>query len=241
MDIVENIKNDGFVVLRNFLSESEAESIKDEIIKSFIKVEDTCYATTENNQTTNGAKGENPQGKNLRIMPSSYEQIPNIKKYIFNNQLLNDTISNYYTAHCKRFLQVFTSWEDKVVDKNSVARYGWLHSDPYASLKIAIFPLGATKTTGALKVIPGSREEGKIIRERFMSLGPKGIQGGVAHRMVDFKQQCPDLITRNEDEAIDVEVSNLDLVILDTDTYHAGGELIDEKSQRIAVYIHNRP
>ena len=90
-------------------------------------------------------------------------------------------------------------------------------------------------------VVPKSRAEGKIIREQFMSRGPRGIQGGIAHRMVDFQQYCPQLITRNEDEAVHAEVSPRDLLVLDTDTYHAGGKIVEENKQRIAVYIHNRP
>ena len=97
------------------------------------------------------------------------------------------------------------------------------------------------KQNGAPRVVPNSRQEGAVIRQQFMSRNPSGIQGGIAHRMIDFYEQCPELITRTEDEAIDVEVSERDLLILDTDTYHAGGKILDDNQERIAVYIHSRP
>ena len=240
-NIVNKIKDDGFAVMENFFSDSEAALIKNEIINCFEPAKEGCYAITENGVTSNGPDGEFPQGKNIRIMQTSYNQIPNVCSIIFENYHVNKIISDYYSDNCNRFLQVFASWENKMVEDDDLARYSWLHSDPYASLKFAFFPFGASKKNGAPRVVPKSRSEGETIRKQFMSRGPKGIQGGVAHRMIDFKEQCPDLITRSEDEAISVEVSPNDMLILDTDTYHAGGNILEPHQERIAVYIHNRP
>lgn len=241
MTIANSVLNDGFFVIEDFFSKDSAELVRQDILNEFEKVNENSNAITENNVTANEPEGGFPQGKNLRVMPSSYSQIPNIVKEIFKSQIVNETIDEYYGQFCKRFLQVFASWEKRIVTDQDLGRHSWLHADPYASLKFAFFPFGATKDNGAPMVVPKSRAEGKVIREQFMSMGPKGIHGGVAHRMIDFQQYCPQLVTRTEDEAIHVEVSDRDLLILDTDTYHAGGKIVQKDKQRIAVYIHNRP
>jgi ectoine hydroxylase-related dioxygenase (phytanoyl-CoA dioxygenase family) len=241
MSIARSVLNDGFFVIKNFFSEESASFVKQDIMNEFEKVNERSNAITEKGVTVNEPEGGFAQGKNLRIMPSSYNCIPNVVKSVFQSSVVNDTITEYYGPFCQRFLQVFASWEKRVVTDKNLGRHSWLHADPYASLKFAFFPFGATKQNGAPKVVPNSRQEGAVIRQQFMSRNPSGIQGGIAHRMIDFYEQCPELITRTEDEAIDVEVSERDLLILDTDTYHAGGKILDDNQERIAVYIHSRP
>jgi hypothetical protein len=241
MTIADNIRNDGFFIIKDFFSDKTCNLVKKDILDCFEKVNENCNAITENNTMANEPEGGFPQGKNLRVMPSSYGAIPNIVKQVFESKTVNKVIDEYYGQSCKRFLQVFASWEKRVVTNENLGRHSWLHADPYAALKFAFFPFGATKDNGAPMVVPKSRAEGKIIREQFMSMGPKGIHGGIAHRMIDFQECCPQLITRTEDESVHIEVSDRDLLILDTDTYHAGGKITEKNKQRIAVYIHNRP
>jgi hypothetical protein len=64
------------------------------------------------------------------------------------------------------------------------------------------------------------------------------MNGGYPHRLVDFPEN---MVTVCESDAEYVECSPTDLVILDTDLYHAGGILREEGVERIAVYIHSRP
>ena len=132
----------------------------------FEKVNENCNAITENNTMANEPEGGFPQGKNLRVMPSSYGAIPNIVKQVFESKTVNKVIDEYYGQSCKRFLQVFASWEKRVVTNENLGRHSWLHADPYAALKFAFFPFGATKDNGAPMVVPKSRAEGKIIREQ---------------------------------------------------------------------------
>ena len=224
MNISNIIKEQGYYKIDDFFSLEESVALRDEVITCIKKI---------------GQKFK--WGQHVRIMPNNYNHIPNINKCLFSNKLVNEVIDQYYGKRCQRFMQTFCSWEQNIVKESELARHSWLHSDPYAALKFAFFPLGATKETGALMVIPNSRAEGKNIREKFMSKKPAGMNGGIAHRMIDFREHCPDLITREEKEAIYIEASPTDLVIIDTDTYHGGGNISLENAERIAVYIHNRP
>lgn len=227
MKISDTIKEKGFFKIDNFFTQEESTLLCDEII--------SCY-------NKNVGLSENYKwGKHFRLGPQHYSHVPNLVNIILNNKLVNSVIDDYYGKNCQRFMQTFSTWEKNSVDQSQLGRHSWLHSDPYAALKFAFFPLGATKDTGALKVVPNSREEGKNIREQFMSKNPLGMEGGIAHRMVDFKKLCPHLITRNEDEAIVLEASPRDLLILDTDTYHGGGDISINNAERIGVYIHTRP
>ena len=137
-------------------------------------------------------------------------------------------------------MQVFSTYETRVVSNKEKGRQADLHVDPHASLKFAVFPLGATKESGALRVIPGSRAEGQKIRESFILTSPpnSGYLKGYPHRLTDFPK---DMVTVKETDACYLECSPTDLVILDTDIYHGGGVILEEGTERIALYLHNRP
>ena len=242
---VHAVKTQGFCLIKNWFTQEQVKEITEELESLYKRVPQGGSAVVEHAfQVTHG---DFAQGKDLILRPPAYSYIKNIQKYIMNSQPLNDVLDEHYGKGCQRFLQTFSTMENTVVDKKDLARHSWMHVDPFASLKFAFFPYGSTAKTGALRVIPNSRQEGATIRQHFMktenplSKNPQGLRGGIAHRLIDFQKECPDLVTRREEEAVFIEASPCDLVIVDTDVYHTGGEMKEQNKTRMAVYIHNRP
>jgi hypothetical protein len=238
--ILESLSNDGYFIFRNWFSNESSKLLLEEISDAHSLVNVKSCGTFDNPHTkTVRSGGHFSQGTDIIIRPVAYRHFPALLSVI-SNKSLNDIVDSYYGSNSQKFMQTFSTHEKHSVDDDLLGRHSWLHVDPYQSLKFAFFPLGTTKESGCLRVIPQSNKEGRTIREQFMSKNPKGLNGGIAHRMVDFKNYCPDLVTRSEDEVIYIECSHLDLVAIDTDTYHAGGAIEKDGLERLAVYIHNR-
>jgi ectoine hydroxylase-related dioxygenase (phytanoyl-CoA dioxygenase family) len=234
------IKEQGYAIVKNYLSEEQANSLKAEMVKAYEKIPDGRVGIYDTEHFEPRMSGDFDQGKSILIYPPTYKHFKYMSEYFFGSEFINTVVEKYYGGRCNKFLQTYSTYESNVVDNSELDRHSWMHVDPYQALKVAFFPLGSTIKSGALRVIPNSRQEGSIIRQQFMSQNPKGLRGGIAHRMVDFREHCPTLITRNEDEAIYLECSPTDICFLDTDTYHGGGLVTDNNLERMAFFIHNR-
>ena len=49
------------------------------------------------------------------------------------------------------------------------------------------------------------------------------------------------MVTVNEEDAVYIECDLGDLVAIDTDVFHAGGDIKVDGETRTAIYVHNRP
>lgn len=235
--IAEIVRDQGFCIIKNYFSDEDATLLKNEFNNLFSNVLDghTGYCSG------NSMRFENdfPAGKNLRIDRTSYNNLPVLSKLFFSDPILSSQVDEYYNGMCDKFLQTFSSREIGKVSEDKLGRQAWMHVDPYESFKYATFLTKTTPENGALKVIPASREEGKKIREEWMwKTDKKGIQGGMPHRLVDFP---PEMVTIKEEDAVYVECDLGDLVAIDTDVFHAGGDIQKEGETRTAIYVHSRP
>ena len=235
--IAMTVKEHGFCIVRNYFDVSNIEELQKEINGLYSIVPDGNTMQT----IGNGHRLEKdcPAGKSLRIDKSSYDFLPVLKRLFVEDETLQEQVTEYYGPSCDRFLQIFSTMEVGSVDEEELGRHSWMHVDPYAAFKYATFLTKTTEETGALKVIPGSREEGKNIRENYISkTDDQGLNGGKPHRIIDFPSE---MVTRSEDEGVFVECDLGDLVAIDTDIYHAGGKILDPDATRIAIYVHSRP
>jgi len=235
--IASTVKKYGFCIIPNYFSEEDSRLLKEEFerLYDYIKEGHTGYCDGGSIR----CEKDCPSGKNMRISSSFYGNTPVLSQLFFNDQNLSDQVDEYYGGNCNKFLQTFSSREIGKVEEDELGRQSWMHVDPYESFKYATFLTKTTPENGALKVIPGSREEGKKIREEWMwKTDKKGIQGGMPHRLVDFP---PEMVTVKEEDAVYVECDLGDLVAIDTDVFHAGGDIKVEGETRTAIYVHNRP
>lgn len=235
--VAQTVKEFGFCIIRNYFSKENCDLLKKEFDSIYEYVPDgsTGYCDGGNARL----EQDFPAGKSLRISASFYPNMPVLSSLFFNDPELSNQVNEYYDRGCDKFLQTFSSREIGKVQEDELGRQAWMHVDPYASFKYATFLTKTTPENGALRVIPGSREEGKRIREEWMwKTDKKGIQGGMPHRLVDFP---PEMVTVKEEDAVYIECDLGDLVAIDTDVFHAGGDIKVEGETRTAIYVHSRP
>tara|TARA_X000001382_G_scaffold130383_1_gene125052 strand:- start:4091 stop:4840 length:750 start_codon:yes stop_codon:yes gene_type:complete len=236
-EIAQTVKEFGFCIIRNYFSKENCDLLKKEFdaIYEYVPDGNTGYCDGGNARL----EKDFPAGKGLRISSSFYPNMPVLSSLFFNDSKLSNQVDEYYDTGCDKFLQTFSSREIGKVQDDDLGRQAWMHVDPYASFKYATFLTKTTPENGALRVIPGSREEGKRIREEWMwKTDKKGLQGGHPHRLVDFP---PEMVTVKEEDAVYVECDLGDLVAIDTDVFHAGGDIKVEGETRTAIYVHSRP
>lgn len=234
--ILNSVMDNGLCIIKDYFTEEQAEALKKEqldIYKNIPKFKRAIFSGGQDRLE------EFTQGKAYAMYPDSYKQFPHMVR-VMTDKVLATAVGTYYQGG-QYFMQTFGTYENKVVSEDNLGRHSFLHVDPYAALKIAFFPMGATEENGALRVIPGSRAEGARIRINFMSKNPPGKGGGIAHTIEEFKEQCPELVTVDEKDAVYMECSPRDVCLIDTDTFHGGGLIKKKGQERLAVYIHSRP
>jgi ectoine hydroxylase-related dioxygenase (phytanoyl-CoA dioxygenase family) len=150
---------------------------------------------------------------------------------------LDRFLNYFYPPPNRKLLQVFTTYEYKKVEQDKLPRNSWLHFDPYASLKFAVMLQDTTARNGSLFAIPTSHAEGKTIRENFMQ-HKEAFKKGFSHRFVDYQEIYNTKYT--EKDAIHINTKVGDLLILNTDNWHAGGVIQEDDAERMAIYYHNR-
>jgi ectoine hydroxylase-related dioxygenase (phytanoyl-CoA dioxygenase family) len=64
------------------------------------------------------------------------------------------------------------------------------------------------------------------------------FQKGIAHRFIDYQDIYESAYT--EEQAIHIDVKAGDLLVLNTDNWHAGGIIQEDGEERMAIYYHNR-
>ena len=237
--IEEDLKKQGYSLVKDWFSPQQAEEIKLELLHIYDQIPEQKILDISHPQQATVDK-EYKAGKAITLKPVGYTIIPKLVELFAENEELNTVVESYLGKTYQKLMQIYSTYETCVVSDEEKGRQADLHIDPHASLKFAVFPIGSTKESGALRIIPGSREEGKKIRESFiLPAGPHaGYLGGYPHRMMDFPA---DMVTFQEEDAQYLECSPTDLVILDTDIYHGGGVLLEDGKERLAVYLHNRP
>jgi len=235
--IASTVKEYGFCIIPNYFSDTDFQQLVNEVEGVYSQVpeghEGICSVGGIQNMATY------PAGKSLVVDRGFYPKIPVINRLFFQDPALSSQVDEYYGGRCDKFMQTFSTKELGKVMSEDLGRQSWMHVDPYASMKYACFLTKTTSENGALRVIPGSRACGQKIREEWMwKTDKKGIKGGMPHRLVDFP---PEMVTVKEEDAIYIECNPGDLVAIDTDVFHAGGDIQKEGETRTAIYVHNRP
>jgi len=238
-DIISSLDEYGICLIKRFFSEEDISKLYSQLNELYDMISDGChgYFYSPNNVELSSEK-DYLSGKAMRIFPQYYINVPQILEMFVKNDLLNKVLDQHFSKNCQRFLQTFSTRENKLVDDKNLPRNSHMHIDPYESLKFATFFQKTTKENGALRVIPKSFGEGSIIRMEFISNNKgKGQYGGDPHRLNEFPRE---MVSFNETDGVYLDCDIGDLVILNTDNYHSGGTLL-KSSSRQALYVHNRP
>ena len=104
-------------------------------------------------------------------------------------------------------------------------------------LKFGVMLCDTKKDNGSLRIIPGSHIESSRMR-REMVKAIIQTDPDFNWRMIDFQKHLN--IKSEEKEAISIETSLSDLIIFNTECWHGGGWIRQDKCERMSLYYHNR-
>ena len=108
-----------------------------------------------------------------------------------------------------------------------------MHIDPYHSLKFFCYLTDTTKENGALQVIPDTAWVGRAIRSEN-SL--ESLLSGDSYTFEKSRHYDSNLMEKK----IYLEGKAGDLIILNTDIVHCGGQILENGLERMAIIYHNR-
>ena len=227
----------GVVILPDFFTEKQILNLDSELCAIYDKLapKDTLYFDSPNHQHVQ--KNSYVAGKVIRISPNAYINFPVLSSLFAKNEWLNSIVDLYYGTPNKKSMQTFATHD--FIKRNEewidgINHNGGLHFDPWQALKFSTYITGATKETGATRIIPGSQPEGQYLRTRVLKETIYNNEPTYnTHEL--FK-----LSKYQAEDSIYLEVNPGDLVIFDTDLWHGGGEILEENKERKFVVCHNR-
>lgn len=228
LDIVNLVRSRGFCKVPSFFSSSEVFDLK----KRLQAVYNSCETGDQIDIPGIITKNQYSIGKAARIYPSQYAGFPALQK--FASQDLSVMSDLFFEGCNNKGLQVFSSYEYKsIFEVHDLPRNAFMHVDPYHSFKFFCYLTDTTKDNGALQVIPDTTWIGSAIRSEN-SL--ESLLGGDAYTLEKSRYRSNDLMEKR----IYVEGSAGDLIILNTDVMHCGGQILSSGLERMTVIYHNR-
>ena len=224
----------GILKIKLFFSEKEILEVKEELMKYYAKI--PIYQNISFNSRIK-KHAEYESGKGLRISRDYYRGFSKTVNLIQKEKILSQFVDYFFPVPNQKNLQIFSTYDFVQVNCEQRPRNSWLHFDPYKAIKFAVMLQETNKDNGCLFVIPKSQKEGKFIRENLME-HKISYKKGLSHRFVDYSEKIKTKFSENDIVYVDSDVG--DLIILNTDCWHGGGNILKPGKERIAIYYHNR-
>lgn len=227
-NLFDVVKKNGYAFISNFFSPSEVSTLKNRLLKIYLQ----CSIGDQIDIPGKVIKNQYSIGKSMRIYPEAYGEFPEFTRFQDNN--LSNLVDDFFDKSFNKRLQVFSSYETLTYnDVSSLPRNAYMHIDPYHSLKFLCYLTDTNKSNGALQIIPETAWIGKNIRNE------NSIESLLSSDLYTFtKSNYYD--KSYEDKIVYVEGKAGDLIILDTDTLHCGGIILDKGLERMTIICHNR-
>ncbi len=206
------LREKGIAVLPNYITNvSKIEKEAREVLKNF---KQNSYLF-----------GEAVQINRLSLL-KTYKELYNL----FDNHWVNNIISQYTNNQRSKVDGAYITYEYKKTD--TPERNGYLHFDRDRTIKFMFYITDVYKNNGAFSCIPGSHSLGNKLRKEAWHKTKK--YASVKNRIeIDY----PDLAIGQKD-VIPIEGTRGTMVIFDSDIFHCGGNLEDDKSQRLIFRSH---
>lgn len=176
-------------------------------------------------------KTEYPPGQMARLSFNEYGHIPETVK-LFRENSLQKAATDYFGAPTEYMLQIFMTWEYKLLDKDNWSRNQHLHFDPYHAYKYLLFLTDVDKELGAFACVPGTTNIGRILR------GRNSLEQNL--KTFSYSLDAHKDYAHLEDELVYMEGKAGMLLVIDTDTIHGGGVLLKDGLERKVINIHSR-
>ena len=217
IDIIDKIKEYGFVKISRFLDDKKLKSLRDE-----------CEAILKNTSGDTYNFGEA-----RKIGPFYAHKNTNKTIYeVFSDRWMIQ-LSNEYFGRDIGFNELFLTHEFK--ENKDLARNGFLHFDRIHTFKFMIYLTDVTQDSGPLSVVPKSRSVGKNLRESAWEKKRNNEYDSVKNRIfLDYNE-----LGYSDSDVVPVTGDAGTLIIFDTDTFHLGG-VVKEGNDRMIIRSHMR-
>lgn len=228
LDIVDLVRSRGFYKVPSFFSNSEVFDLK----KRLQAVYSLCEIGDQIDIPGTITRNQYSIGKAARIYPAQYADFPALRKFASHD--LSEMSDIFFEGCNNKGLQVFSSYEYRsIFEVDNLPRNAFMHVDPYHSFKFFCYLTDTTKDNGALQVIPDTTWIGRAIRSENSI---DSLLSGDAYTLEKSRYHSNDLMEKR----IYVEGNAGDLVILNTDVMHCGGQILVRGLERMTVIYHNR-
>lgn len=208
-DIIERLKQDGYCLLPNFLSDS----VKIGFIR---EVDDILENSRDDNYKFGKAERIGSLKENSTKRPFIFEA--------FNSDILQATSKARFQGK-PHFTEIFVTHE--FINDRGIERNGYLHFDRLPTLKFFFYASEVNDMSdGPLILVPGSHTIGEELRKQESN---NEYQNKKNRIKIDY----PKLYTAIEDKMVPIFGAAGTLIIFHTDTFHMGGNVSSGHSRKI--------
>mgnify|MGYP003119952401 CR=1 FL=1 len=206
----EAIESDGVFVVPEYISGDPLKKLHDEVYGK-------C-----SNEAGHYEFGRNYRGPALSSFP---------KKSAISQSYDSSWMKNLYTQYSGNRKgygrNVFATHDYKFT--GTLARNGWLHFDRIWAFKFFIYLTDIDQSCGAFHCSVGSHKKGKELRKKaWRTKSYDSVKNRIELNYPDLLEVYPSL---------PVEAAAGSLIVFDTDTFHKGGQVLENK-ERLVVRLH---
>ena len=203
----------GYSVINNFLT--DVSDVKNEV-----------FGLLENIKDDSSYKF----GKALRLgsIKENHSKNPDIFKVLGQNWMIE--LAKEYLKKDQLFTEIFITNDfrnDRGIETNGI-----LHFDKFHTLKYMLYLSDCDKSSGAFCCVPGSHIDGKFLRE-------KAWQETQVYENIKNKplEDYRGILEYSEKDVIALEGNAGTLIIFETDVFHRGG-IVEDNKERLLIRSH---
>ena len=213
-EIVDIINQYGLAVCHNYIEDVSA--IKQECEKIISETEEKDYLF----------------GKAARIGSAALNQQENPNMSSFFGQQWMYNLFYQCTNRVPNFNEIFVQHDYR--NDQGVSRNGVLHFDRLWTFKYMLYLTDVDETCGPFSVIPGTHVDGSFLRTQATEKAMNEYDQIKNWPLVDYPE-----LEYTEDHIVPITGKAGTLIIFETDLFHLGGVLEDEKD-RLIIRSHIR-
>ena len=211
--IYSDIQQNGFSVVENFLEDVAA--VKNEVIEMLDNVEDD-------------SSYKFGKAYRLPVERETFINNPNVHE-VFSQEWMHE-LAKKYLNNQDLYSEIFVSNEYR--KNQGLEANGYLHFDKFHTFKYMLYLTDSDQSSGAFSCIPDTHIDGKFLRQSAWK--ETNVHRDIKNKpLYDYRDGCG----YTEKDIISVAGKAGTLIVFDTDLFHFGGRVEDNK-ERLMIRLH---
>jgi|TARA_R110000824_G_scaffold49483_8_gene138781 ectoine hydroxylase-related dioxygenase (phytanoyl-CoA dioxygenase family) len=211
--IYSDIQQNGFSVVENFLEDVAA--VKNEVIEMLDNVEDD-------------SSYKFGKAYRLPVERETFINNPNVHE-VFSQEWMHE-LAKKYLNNQDLYSEIFVSNEYR--NNQGLEANGYLHFDKFHTFKYMLYLTDSDQSSGAFSCIPDTHIDGKFLRQSAWK--ETNVHRDIKNKpLYDYRDGCG----YTEKDIISVAGKAGTLIVFDTDLFHFGGRVEDNK-ERLMIRLH---